>query len=79
MKQDKIQETLIFNIKSGRKVNGLAQKDLAKVLDVKLCKVGSWEDGRAMPSLEMIIKLSDFFGYDMRAMITQPINNGGIM
>jgi transcriptional regulator with XRE-family HTH domain len=44
-----------------RKENNLTKKKLAEVIGTTDDSVYSWEKGRAEPSVDFIIKLSDFF------------------
>ena len=58
-----------------RDQRNLSQKQLADRLGVKKQTVSNWENGNAMPSMDMFIKLIEFFnttpnhllGYEMKA------------
>jgi len=45
-----------------RKEKGITQIDLAKDLEVANGTVAMWEIGKRMPSIELVIALSDYFG-----------------
>ncbi len=49
------------NIKHLRSLKGLSQEGLADELDVTRSRIGSYEENRSAPTIEMLIKLSDYF------------------
>lgn len=49
-------------IKSLRSAHNLTQVELAKALDVTKQTVSNWENDNIQPSIDMLIKLADFFG-----------------
>ena len=49
-------------IKELRQEKNLSQQALAKVLSTTNSTVCDWECGRTEPSLEMLVKISDYFG-----------------
>jgi len=49
-------------LKELRKEKDLTQKQLAEILQTTDDSIFSWEKGRSQPSIEMIRKLSKFFG-----------------
>lgn len=49
------------NLKIYRTINGIAQKDLAKVLGVTQSVVSKMEIGIQEPTLDILIKIADFF------------------
>lgn len=44
-----------------RKAYRVSQKDLAKPLHVSKQTVSNWENGNITPSVEMLMKIADFF------------------
>ena len=48
-------------IKELRVLNGLTQVELAKALNVTKQCVSNWENNNIQPSVDMLIKISDFF------------------
>ena len=52
----------MVKIKEYRKQCCMTQDQLAGALDVTQNAVCQWETGKRVPSLEMLIKLSDLFG-----------------
>lgn len=49
------------NIKKLRSARGLNQVEFAKILGVSKQCVSNWENDNVMPSIEMLIKIADFF------------------
>ena len=45
-----------------RKRRGLTQGQLAKVLGSTRSKIGSYEESRARPQLDMLVTIADYFG-----------------
>lgn len=45
-----------------RKEKGISQKELANKIDSKETTVASWEQGKSLPSIDMLYKLSKFYG-----------------
>jgi len=50
------------NIRFFRKKLGLTQEDLANRLETKRSLIGSYEEGRGVPKLDMLKRMSDLFG-----------------
>lgn len=50
------------NIKKLRMARGLNQVEFAKILGVSKQCVSNWENDNVMPSIEMLLKIADFFG-----------------
>ena len=49
------------NIKKLRLARGLNQVEFAKAMGVSKQCVSNWENDNVMPSIEMLVKISDFF------------------
>ena len=49
------------NIKKFRVARGLNQVEFAKILGVSKQCVSNWENDNVMPSIEMLVKIADFF------------------
>lgn len=49
-------------IQESRKKKGISQEQLAEVLGVSRQAVSKWESGQAMPELDKVIGMSDYFG-----------------
>ena len=54
--------TLNENIKKLRISKGLNQVEFAKKLGVTKQCVSNWENDNVIPSIEMLVKMADFFG-----------------
>ena len=50
------------NIKKMRVLRGLSQVEFAKIIGVTKQCVSNWENDNVMPSVEMLVKLADYFG-----------------
>ncbi len=48
-------------LKELRKERGITQKQLAGILDVSKTTICQWETMKQEPSIEMLMKLADFF------------------
>lgn len=44
-----------------RKEKGLTQVELAKSIDSKETTVASWEQGKSLPSIDMLYRLAKFY------------------
>lgn len=53
---------MIKRLKDLRIERNLTQEKLAHHFGLTYSNIGEWERGRSEPSIEMIIKLADFFG-----------------
>ncbi len=52
-----------------RKKNNLTQSDLANILNVTNQAVSKWENGRGIPDVELLKKLSEVFKIDMEELL----------
>lgn len=57
------------NIQKFRLAAGVSQVALAKALNVSKQCVSNWENDNVQPSIEMLIRLSDFFGVSTDALL----------
>lgn len=57
------------NIKFLRKKDGLTQDDLARKLGVSRYKIGSYEEGRALPKLSLLQFLADYFKISLDTLV----------
>jgi len=57
------------NIKHLRSLKGWSQFDLADELDISRARIGSYEEGRADPPAEILIKLSNLFHVAIDALL----------
>ncbi len=50
------------NIRQLRQERGLSQEELGLRIGVSKQSVSNWENGNIMPSIDILLRLSDFFG-----------------
>lgn len=62
------------NIQFLRKKQGITQSGLAVILETKRSLIGSYEEGRGVPKLEMIKRLSDIFGVSLDDLLSKDIS-----
>lgn len=62
------------NIKLLRKRENLSQEEFANLFGINRSNVGSYEEGRAVPPLELIIKISKYFNIKMEELIEKDIS-----
>lgn len=48
-------------LKQLRADNSLTQKQIAEILNISVTGYASWEQGKAEPSIAMLIKIADYF------------------
>ena len=53
---------MLTMLKILRKKNRITQRELANALHISQTSVSKYERGESEPDLEMVIKMSDFFG-----------------
>ena len=53
---------MLTMLKTLRKKNKLTQRAVAEALHISQTSVSKYERGESEPDLEMVIKMSDFFG-----------------
>ena len=56
--RDKVRMVLI----ECRKEKNISQQQLADILDSKPTTVASWEQGKSLPSIDMLYRLSKYYG-----------------
>lgn len=64
------------NIRFLRKSKGLTQEEFALQLGITRAQVGAYEEGRAKPAYETIIKMANFFSLSLDALITKNLETG---
>lgn len=62
------------NIKTLRKRDGLTQGVLAEKMGIKRSLIGAYEEGRAEPRINNLIKLSEVFGTPIDALVQQDLS-----
>lgn len=59
------------NIKAYREKLGITQRTLAEKLVVSFQAISAWERGTSIPDLENVVRIADFFGVSVDALLTQ--------
>lgn len=62
------------NIKHLRKLRGLTQEQLADEVQMTRSKIGSYEEGRSDPPIDMLIQFSDFFSLPIDVLIKNDLS-----
>lgn len=66
-------------IKQLRVDNNLLQKEIAKILNVPKNTYGAWERGNNEPSVDIIIKLADFYQISIDYLLNREEEDGRII
>ncbi len=64
------------NMRFLRKKNGMTQDRLANLLETKRSLVGSYEEGRGVPKLEMIQRMADIFDVTLDDLLSSDLERG---
>ena len=59
------------NIKLYRERKGITQRVLAEQIMVSFQAISAWERGMSVPDLENVVRIADFFGISVDALLTQ--------
>jgi transcriptional regulator with XRE-family HTH domain len=62
------------NIKLLRNKRNISQEEFAHIFGLKRSSIGSYEEGRAVPPLGLIIKIAEYFGVGLELLITEDIS-----
>ncbi len=62
------------NIYFLRRQRGLTQEKLADALEITRSRIGSYEEGRSDPGIEILLKLSDFFKLPVDALLRHDLS-----
>jgi transcriptional regulator with XRE-family HTH domain len=62
------------NIKFLRKKENFSQEQFAKIFGLKRSNIGSYEEGRATPPLQIIIKVAKYFNLKIETLISEDIS-----
>lgn len=67
------------NIKKLRQVKGLSQQAFAELFELKRNNISSYEEKRAEPKLEYVIKIANYFGIPLNDFIEKPLSVNEIL
>ena len=59
------------NIRLLRSVRGISQVELGEKLNVSKQSISNWENGNIQPSIEMLMKIADFFSVSTDFLLSQ--------
>jgi transcriptional regulator with XRE-family HTH domain len=62
------------NLKNLRRREGWTQEELAEKLGIKRSLIGAYEEGRAEPKAELLIKIANLFSVPLEQFISDPID-----
>lgn len=66
------------NLKYLRGKRDLSQQGLADAIGVKKSNIGSWEEGRATPNLEILMNLANYFSISIQDLLTKYISSDSL-
>lgn len=75
---DEVSISFIRSLKSLRKVMKMTQKILASTLGVTASAISSYERGRALPTLPVLMKLAAIFGADISSSVNWKYYHGEV-
>ena len=61
-KEQEIRDRIRVILRNCRIERGYTQEDLAMIIDLKPTTVASWEQGKSLPSIQMLYRLSKLYG-----------------
>ena len=61
------------NIKKLRSVKGLSQAKFAEIFDIKRASIGAYEEGRAEPKTDTIIKIANYFNLTLDDLLVREL------
>ncbi len=62
------------NIKYLRNKKSISQEEFANVFGLKRSSIGSYEEGRAVPPIVLIVKIAEYFEVGLEVLITEDIS-----
>ena len=62
-------------LKSLRRERKITQKNLAEIFHISQTSVSKYETGEAVPDLELIVKMADFFGVSLDEFVNKKNNS----
>jgi len=61
------------NIKKLRAFKNITQSEFSDLFDIKRSSIGAYEEGRAEPKLETLIKMSDYFNLSIDDLVKKEL------
>lgn len=67
-------DALNKNIKKLRTLKGLSQTEFARLFDLSRANIGSYEEGRAQPKMEAVIKIANHFSISLDDFVNRELS-----
>ena len=67
------------NLKKIRSVKSLSQSDLADIIGIGRHNIGAYEEGRATPKTETLIKIANIFSLELEKILTKDLTVNDIL
>ncbi len=61
------------NLKKIRQIKGLSQQAFAELIDLNRGVVSSYEEGRAEPKIETLLRIANYFGIPIDDIVSKPL------
>lgn len=61
------------NLKKIRQIKGLSQQAFAELIDLNRGVISSYEEGRAEPKIETLLRIANYFGISTDEIISKPL------
>lgn len=68
-----MENNFVCNLVKLRKSLGLTQEQYAKLIGIKRCSLGAYEEGRCQPSIELFLKMATAFNVDCNVLFFEEI------
>lgn len=68
---------IAHNIQHLRRIKSMSQEQLADTLNIKKSRLGSYEEGRSDPPLDILLELSTFFRLPIDALVRYDLSKAG--
>lgn len=62
------------NIKKIRSLKGMSQAEFAQLFDLTRANIGSYEEGRAQPKMEVVVKMANHFGLSLDDFVNRELS-----
>ena len=64
---------MLLMLKSLRRERKITQKNLAEIFHISQTSVSKYETGEAVPDLETIVRMADFFGVSLDEFVVREV------
>ena len=73
---DEPTRAFLSSLKSMRQAAGLSMKNLADFLNISSANIANYETGLHLPSIKTLVKLAEYFSYDLSTSINYKLFHG---